>query len=74
MVICSDEDGSGTNALFVNPPQEFTFHFGPDSFYKHIQEAEKRGMIVQVISSPGMSFDIDNESDWFVYQAAKIGC
>ncbi len=68
MVICSDEIGGGTNALFVHPVQQFTFHFGPGSFHKHIQEAQKRGMIVQIVSSPGLSFDIDNENDWLSYQ------
>jgi 2-phospho-L-lactate guanylyltransferase len=74
MVICSDVEGDGTNALFVNPAQEFTFHFGPGSFQNHIQEAEKRGLQVQIISTPGLSFDIDNEGDWFTYQASRLGC
>jgi 2-phospho-L-lactate guanylyltransferase len=74
MVICSDEEGEGSNALFIHPAQPFTFQFGPGSLHKHIQEAEKQGMIVNIISTPGLSFDIDNESDWLTYQASRVGC
>ncbi len=74
MVICSDEDGCGTNALFINPAQEFTFHFGPDSFQSHLQEAQKRGLAVRVVSAFGLEFDLDSEQDWFTYQASTVGC
>ena len=72
MAICSDEDGDGTNAILINPAQEFSFHFGPGSFQSHIQEAEKRGMTVRIVSTPGLNFDLDNENDWFTYQAKKL--
>ncbi len=74
VVICSDEDGCGTNALFINPAQEFTFHFGPDSFQGHLQEAHMRGLAVHVVSAFGLEFDLDNEHDWFTYQASAVGC
>lgn len=74
VVIASDEAGDGTNALFVSPAVEFSFHFGPGSFHKHIEEAEKRDKIIEVITTPGLRFDIDNEGDWYTYQASKVGC
>ena len=74
MAVCADEAGSGTNALFLHPARDFGFHFGPGSFHKHMQEAQERGREVRVISAPGLKFDIDNESDWLVYQASSVGC
>jgi 2-phospho-L-lactate guanylyltransferase (CobY/MobA/RfbA family) len=73
IVICSDEDGDGTNALLVVATQDFSFRFGPGSFQNHIQEARKRGMAVHIISAPGLGFDIDNEDDWLTYQASRVG-
>lgn len=74
MSICADAEGDGTNALFLDPARDFTFHFGPGSFQKHLQEAQKRGRHVHIISAPGMKFDIDSESDWVAYQRSPIGC
>lgn len=68
MVICTDEDGDGTNALFLRPAADFTFHFGPGSFQLHIGEARKRGITVHTVSTPGLQFDLDNEKDWLAYQ------
>jgi len=74
MAICSDEDGDGSNAIFINPAREFSFHFGPGSFQSHIQEAKERGMTVRLVSAPGLKFDLDNENDWFTYQTLMVGC
>ena len=73
IVICSDEDGDGTNALLVNALQDFSFRFGPGSFKSHIEEARKRGMMVHIVKAPGLGFDIDNEDDWLAYQASRVG-
>lgn len=68
MTICTDEDGDGTNALFLKPVSDYSFHFGPGSFQLHIQEAHKRGITVHTVSTPGLQFDLDNEKDWHAYQ------
>jgi 2-phospho-L-lactate guanylyltransferase len=74
VVIAADEKGYGTNALFVLPAGAFSFHYGPDSFRKHIEEAEERGKTIEVITTPGLRFDIDNEIDWYTYQTSKVSC
>jgi 2-phospho-L-lactate/phosphoenolpyruvate guanylyltransferase len=68
MAICSDEDGDGTNSLFLNPVSEFQFHFGPGSYQLHVREAQKRGITVHTVSTPGLQFDLDSEKDWLAYQ------
>jgi len=72
MAICSDEDGDGTNALFLNPVLDFSFQYGPGSFQRHIQEAKKRGLTARIVSAPGLKFDLDNEKDWLSYQALVV--
>lgn len=64
LVICSDEAGQGTNALLLTPPAPFTFHYGPNSFARHTQEAERNGRIVQVVNGRSLQFDLDTEADW----------
>lgn len=69
MVICSDDKGEGTNALFISPPVPFTFHYGPDSFRRHLQEANKRGFTTGIVQSANLQFDLDTEADWQKYQS-----
>lgn len=69
--ICPDEVKDGTNALLLAPPGDFTFHYGPGSFSRHLAEAAARG-VVQVIAAPGLRFDLDTESDWLVYNGYLV--
>ena len=68
MVICSDDKNNGTNALLISPPDNFTFHYGLDSFQCHLQEAAQRGLITRTVRVPGLKFDLDTEEDWRKYQ------
>lgn len=69
LTICSDDKGKGSNALFISPPVPFTFHYGPDSFAQHVQEAAQRGLAVHIIQNePNLKFDLDTEEDWQKYQ------
>jgi len=64
MTICSDQHGTGTNALMIQPPGGFTFRFGEGSYQQHLAEAEKLGMTIQYRTLPGIAFDIDSQVDW----------
>lgn len=72
LAISADEDGEGTNALFLDPKMDFTFHYGPGSYQLHMQEAERRGLSVCIVSTPGLQFDLDNEEDWLIYQGSTV--
>jgi 2-phospho-L-lactate guanylyltransferase len=66
VVIAPDRSGAGTNALALAPP-DFTFHFGPNSFTRHVEEAERRGLQVRVLRTRGLSADVDGPADlWLV--------
>jgi 2-phospho-L-lactate/phosphoenolpyruvate guanylyltransferase len=67
MAICGDESETGTNALYLAPPANFTFHYGPGSFQAHLEEGRVRGRSIQVVRTPGLRFDLDDEKDWLIY-------
>lgn len=68
LAICSDAAQQGTNALLLNPPAPFTFHYGPYSYHHHLQEAHRLNRTVFAIQAPGLQFDLDIEADWYRYQ------
>lgn len=71
-VICGDEALDGTNALLLSPPGDFEFHYGPGSFARHAAEAARRNRVVRIVGAPGLRFDLDTESDWYVYNGYLV--
>ncbi len=71
VAITPDRTEEGTNALFLCPPLGFEFQFGPGSFLRHMQEAERLGISCRVVHAPGLKFDIDTEEDWRTYLALR---
>lgn len=65
IAIAPDRHGSGTNALSLPLPAagDFTFAFGPDSFALHKGEAERIGLRIEEVRSPGLAHDIDEPDD-----------
>lgn len=63
MVIVPSRDGTGTNAILRTPPTLFPSHFGPGSFAKHWNEANRCGAQIIVRRNPRLEMDIDDESD-----------
>lgn len=63
VVISPDDSLSGTNALFLRPPDAMPFAFGPDSFGEHLRLARERGLAVEVRERPNIAFDLDTSED-----------
>lgn len=63
LAIASDKLGQGTNALYVPLPVPFAFRFGPDSFHRHLAEAEALRRAVARVDAPGLAFDVDEPQD-----------
>jgi 2-phospho-L-lactate guanylyltransferase len=65
IAIAPDRHGTGTNAISLPLPQAggFSFAFGPDSFARHRAEAERLGLRIEEIRSPGLARDIDEPED-----------
>jgi 2-phospho-L-lactate guanylyltransferase (CobY/MobA/RfbA family) len=51
----------------LGSPLGFKFQYGPGSYHRHMQEAERLGMKSQIVHSPGLKFDLDTEEDWYKY-------
>jgi 2-phospho-L-lactate guanylyltransferase len=62
-VIVPSRDGTGTNALLRSPPCLFPSHFGPNSFEKHVAEAERCGASRKILHNPRIALDIDERED-----------
>jgi len=59
VVIAPDRRGIGTNALLLRPPEALPFRFGVESYRRHLDEAQARGLEVHVFQNPRISHDVD---------------
>ena len=63
VALTPSKDGSGTNALLMNPPEVFKPVFGTDSFRRHLYLAHQRNLRIRVLRFNGVGFDIDQPQD-----------
>lgn len=65
IAIAPDRHRTGTNAISLPLPEArgFSFAFGPDSFARHLAEAERLGLRVEEIHSRGLASDVDEPDD-----------
>jgi len=63
VTLVSDEEGYGTNAIAVSPPDLMPFRFGRRSFEAHRAAATALGVRVQTLRSAGLALDIDRPDD-----------
>jgi 2-phospho-L-lactate guanylyltransferase len=54
---------AGTNVLLRRPPGVIPARFGTDSFRKHREVAELRGIPFAVVRNPELAFDLDRAED-----------
>jgi 2-phospho-L-lactate guanylyltransferase len=53
----------GTNALYLNPPDAVSLHFGADSLEAFRREAEAKGVTFVAFKSEAMALDLDEPAD-----------
>jgi 2-phospho-L-lactate guanylyltransferase len=60
-VIVPDQEGQGTNLLFLRfrAFQNFSFAFGPNSFARHCAAARSAGHTMQIVCDHRLAFDVD---------------
>jgi len=69
VVLAPDRHGTGTNALMLrlgtgpDSGRDFAFHFGRDSYAKHVDEAHRLGLDVATSLSVGTALDLDTPDD-----------
>lgn len=67
IVIAPCLHNTGTNALFLNPPDLILPQFGPGSFAAHQAAAQASGVPVHIYRAPGLAFDLDTPDDWWTF-------
>lgn len=68
IVIATDHNGDGTNALLARPPGLIQFDYGPGSYQRHIASAERAGIEVMTYHSDRLASDIDVPEDLDLYR------
>ncbi len=63
VVIATDQNSDGTNAMLVRPPGLFTYAYGPGSFERHKLAAQSAGATVKTYASDRLALDIDLPED-----------
>ena len=63
IVIAPDRHKKGTNALLLSPANIIEYDFGPDSFKRHCERAEKSGARLEIVDLPSLGLDLDLPED-----------
>ena len=73
LVIATDRERDGTNALLVRPPGAISYEYGRGSYRRHISLAEEADLCVSLYQSDRTALDIDVPQDLRDYQEILAG-
>lgn len=68
VVIATDANEDGTNAMLVRPPGLIEYGYGTGSYHRHIEVARRAGAQVSTYQSERLALDIDLPHDLEAYQ------
>jgi 2-phospho-L-lactate guanylyltransferase len=71
IIINPDRKMYGTNALFINPTGILDYDFGQWSFKKHIEQAERKKIKVEIYNNERLGFDLDLPEDYDHYKERR---
>ena len=63
VVVAPDRHNDGTNALLVCPAGLIEYEFGPGSFQRHCDRAQKAGARLVICEFPALALDLDLPED-----------
>lgn len=63
VILVPDRHGRGTNVVSVPASAEFQFAYGPDSLERHTAEVERLGLVLRVVHSEKLGWDVDEPAD-----------
>jgi 2-phospho-L-lactate/phosphoenolpyruvate guanylyltransferase len=63
VLVVPDRHGDGTNVLSVPTGRGFVFRYGPGSATRHVEEAERCGLRVRVVTDERLGWDVDGPED-----------
>jgi 2-phospho-L-lactate guanylyltransferase len=68
IVISPDRHLKGTNIIYLNPIGNFAYHYGENSFTKHLEEIKKSIYQVQIYNHINVALDLDLPEDLELYK------
>jgi len=68
MLISPDRKMSGTNILYISPPDLIEFSYGPGSFERHVRQAQAQNAHIEVRKFDNAELDIDSPEDFELYK------
>ena len=68
VLISPDRKMSGTNLLYLSPPDLIEFSFGLGSFERHVRQAQLKNATIEVRKFSGSDLDIDSPEDLELFQ------
>lgn len=63
VVLAPDRHGDGTNVIALPTDVGFSFSYGAGSFRRHLAEAQRRGLAIEVVERPDLAWDVDVPDD-----------
>lgn len=63
VILVPDRHGRGTNVVSVPTGVDFRFSYGPDSLERHTAEVERLGLVLRIVRSESLSWDVDEPAD-----------
>ena len=63
VTIIPSRDWTGTNGVVLIPPVRLSMEYGEGSFRRHLSKAAAAGHSADVMSLPGIAFDLDTPED-----------
>jgi len=72
IIISPDRRMCGTNALFINPIGILDYDFGLWSFMKHVEQAERKKIRVEIYNNERIAFDLDLPEDLEIIRENNI--
>jgi 2-phospho-L-lactate guanylyltransferase len=63
VVIAPDRRRDGTNGLLVNPAGLIDYQFGPNSFQRHMEQAKRYHLRLEICDLPSLALDLDQPED-----------
>jgi 2-phospho-L-lactate guanylyltransferase len=73
VVIAPDRRREGTNALLINPVGLINYSFGPNAFLRHIEQAQRYHVRVEICEDPALGLDLDVPEDLDVLRQMEAG-
>jgi len=62
----------GTNALFLHPIGIIDYDFGQWSYKKHIEQAERKKIHVEIYNNDRIAFDLDMPEDFETLRKSNL--